>query len=175
MLDHLPQRKYVNGEVLSVGAHDFFISIFFHEQIKSTAKLFNNNIAIALAKGLAPETQISTNSYLVSRCLTKHFTPIITDRIHELNNRYFRKEVNSVKLKYNTSNWGSCSSRGNINISLRLMFAPQDVIDYVLIHELAHLIHQNHSDRYWRVVEKIMPDYQQKEKFLTDNNYKFYL
>jgi hypothetical protein len=70
LLDHLPQRKYVNGEVLSVGQHDFYISVFFHEQPKSTAKLFTNNIAIALAKGLSPDAQASTNSYLVAKCLT---------------------------------------------------------------------------------------------------------
>jgi hypothetical protein len=92
-----------------------------------------------------------------------------------LNDRFFNKEINSVKLKYNTSNWGSCSTRGNINISLRLMFAKQDVIDYVLVHELAHLIHPNHSDRFWRVVERIIPDYREKEKYLVENNYKFYL
>jgi predicted metal-dependent hydrolase len=175
LLDHLPQRKYVNGEVLTVGQHDFFVTIFFQEQQKSTAKVFNNNIAIALAKGLSPEAQASTNSYLVAKCLTKYFTPIVTHRIHELNDRFFNKEINSVKLKYNTSNWGSCSTRGNINISLRLMFAKQDVIDYVLVHELAHLIHPNHSDRFWRVVERIIPDYREKEKYLVENNYKFYL
>nr|MBP6515870.1 M48 family metallopeptidase [Chitinophagales bacterium] len=56
-----------------------------------------------------------------------------------------------------------------------LLFAPQDVIDYVLIHELAHLIHPNHSNRFWHLVEKIMPSYRDKEKFLNDNNHKFYL
>ena len=175
LLDFLPQRKYMNGEVIRIGGYDFFISIFFQDQKKSTAKIFNNQIVISLAKGLSAEAQANTNSYLVCKCLTKFFQPIITERIHELNSRYFGKHINSVKLKYNTSNWGSCSTQGNINISLRLLFAPQDVIDYVLIHELAHLIHPNHSNRFWNLVEKIMPSYRDKEKFLNDNNHKFYL
>ncbi|MCS6819488.1 MAG: M48 family metallopeptidase, partial [Chitinophagales bacterium] len=89
--------------------------------------------------------------------------------------RFFKKQIGAVKIKYNTSNWGSCSARGNINISLRLMFAPDDVIDYVLIHELAHLVHHDHSKEFWRLVERIMPDYREKEKFLYENHFKFYL
>ncbi len=66
LLDFLPQRKYVNGEVIRVGGYDFAINIFFHESAKSTARIFNQQIVIALAKGLSAEAQISTNSYLVS-------------------------------------------------------------------------------------------------------------
>jgi predicted metal-dependent hydrolase len=175
LLDHLPQRKYMNGEVLKMGKYDFYLTIFTQDQKKSTARIYNNQIAILLAKGLTDEARESTTSYLVAKCLTKFFLPIVRDRIHELNNRYFGKQINAVKLKYNTSNWGSCSSQGNINISLRLLFAPDDVVDYVLIHELAHLVHRNHSDRFWNLVERIMPSYREKEKFLSENNFKFYL
>jgi predicted metal-dependent hydrolase len=128
-----------------------------------------------LTRGLSKEAEESTNSYLVARCLSKFFTPIITERIHELNRKYFGKTINSIKLKYNTSNWGSCSSHGNINISVRLMFAPEEVVDYVLIHELAHLVHADHSARFWSLVEKVDPDYYTKEKHLTENNFKYYL
>jgi predicted metal-dependent hydrolase len=175
LLDYLPQRKYVNGEVLQVGAHYFSIHIIYNELNKSSARIHNNYITLSLARGLTKEAENSTCSYLISKCLSKFFLPIVSARIHELNNRYIGKKIASVKIKYNTSNWGSCSTHGNINISLRLMFAPQDVIDYVLIHELAHLIHPNHSSRFWKVVEGIMPNYREKEKHLEDNNYRYYL
>jgi predicted metal-dependent hydrolase len=175
LLDFLPQRKYVNGELLKVGAYDFYLSIFFQDNPKSSARIFNNQIAISLAKGLTEEAKDNTISFLISKCLTKFFLPKVQERIHELNNRYFGKKINTIKLKYNTSNWGSCSSQGNINISLRLMFASNDVIDYVYIHELAHLVHQNHSDRFWKVVESVMPNYMEKEKYLKEHGHKFYL
>jgi hypothetical protein len=175
LLDHLPQRKYSNGEILKVGNHDFRINIFYHDLQKSTARIHNNQIVISIAKGLTKEAEDNANSYLVAKCLSKFFQPIVAQRIHELNQKYFGKNIQSVRMKYNTSNWGSCSTQGNINISTRLMFAPDDVIDYVLIHELAHLIHADHSARFWKVVEKIMPDYAHKEKHLSKNNHQYYL
>jgi len=57
----------------------------------------------------------------------------------------------------------------NINLSTRLLFAPPPVIDYVIIHELTHLIEMNHSSKFWNIVKSIMPDYKQKEKWLKKN------
>jgi predicted metal-dependent hydrolase len=74
-------------------------------------------------------------------------------------------------LKYNQTNWGSCSTRGNINLSTRLLFAPDDVIDYVIIHELAHLLEMNHSNRFWNIVKKAMPEYREKEVWLKKNGH----
>ena len=95
--------------------------------------------------------------------------PEITRRVIELNRKHFQKPVKGVRLKYNHSNWGSCSRSGNINLSTRLLFAPPDVIDYVIVHELAHLVELNHSPRFWNIVEKAVPDYRDKEKWLKEN------
>lgn len=89
--------------------------------------------------------------------------------MHELNQIHFQKDFKSVNLKYNSSNWGSCSTRGNINLSTRLLFAPDTVIDYVIIHELTHLIEMNHSPKFWQLVKGAMPDYKEKEKWLKVN------
>ncbi|MGB3529596.1 MAG: M48 family metallopeptidase, partial [Saprospiraceae bacterium] len=62
-------------------------------------------------------------------------------------------------------------TQGTINLSARLLFAPPVVIDYVIIHELAHLLEHNHSDRYWAIVEQKMPDYQNHEKWLKQNSH----
>ena len=79
-----------------------------------------------------------------------------------MNERHFKKPVKQITMKYATSFWGHCSRNGHIVISARLMFAPQRVIDYVFIHELAHLVHMDHSPRFWKVVEQVMPDYRNK-------------
>ena len=130
---------------------------------------------LSLPKGLNKEVEANTCSYFVAKCLCKFFLPIITERIHELNNRYFKKQLGSIKMKYATSFWGHCSHYGNLVISVRLLFAPQKVIDYVLIHELAHLVHHDHSPRFWKVVEQVMPDYEKAERHLRDYSNRYYL
>ena len=175
LMDSLPQRKYVNGEVLKVGDYEFVISICYHDAGKSTAKIFRNNIVLSLSRGLNKEVEANASSYLVAKCLCKFFLPIITERLHELNDRYFRKDIKSVKMKHATSFWGHCSRNGNLVISVRLLFAPAKVVDYVLIHELAHLVHHDHSPRFWKVVEQVMPDYELAEKHLKEFSNKYYL
>lgn len=64
------------------------------------------------------------------------------------------------------SRWGSCSETGTISLSWRLIFAPVAVMDYVILHELCHLRHLNHSDAYWREVEKFDKNYQQHRAWL---------
>ena len=106
---------------------------------------------------------------LLSRVCTQLFLPEISKRVHEINDKCFHKKIKSVNLKYNSSNWGSCSSANNVNLSTRLLFAPKDVIDYVIIHELAHLYEMNHSKKFWEIVSQVMPNYKEKEKWLSDN------
>jgi hypothetical protein len=64
--------------------------------------------------------------------------------------------------------WGSCSGRGSVNFSWRLMLCDDDVIDYVVVHELAHLREMNHGPHFWAIVEQVLPDYKRrKEKLRT--------
>ena len=62
---------------------------------------------------------------------------------------------------------GSCSSEGNLNFNCRLLFVPDRIVDYVVIHELAHRRFMNHSKAFWKEVEKYMPDYKEQKKLLS--------
>ena len=62
--------------------------------------------------------------------------------------------------------WGSCSSRGRINLNQTLLFLPAHAVRYLLVHELCHTRHMNHSASFWRLVTELMPDYQQHENNL---------
>ncbi len=106
--------------------------------------------------------------HLLSRLVGQDFLPSISRKVHDINHLYFKKKINSINLKYNQTNWGSCSAQGNVNLSTRLLFAPEEVVDYVIVHELAHLIELNHSSRFWKLVADAMPDYQEKEKWLKE-------
>jgi len=68
-------------------------------------------------------------------------------------------EPGSIKVNSAKKRWGSCSSSGNINFTWFLILADESSIDYVIVHELAHIIHLNHSDKFWAEVKKIIPEY----------------
>lgn len=80
-------------------------------------------------------------------------------------------EFNKVKISNAEKRWGSCSTKKNINLSWKLIMAPEKVIDYVIIHELAHLIELNHSRRFWNIVENIDPDYHYSICWLKENGH----
>ena len=65
--------------------------------------------------------------------------------------------------------WGSCSANGSLNFSWRLIMAPLAAVDYVVVHELVHTVFHNHSRRFWKKVEKIIPDYKERRKWLRKN------
>jgi predicted metal-dependent hydrolase len=68
------------------------------------------------------------------------------------------KSVGRVSMRDTKSRWGSCSGRGNLSFSWRLIFAPESVVDYVVAHEVAHLAEMNHGPRFWRLVESLSPN-----------------
>lgn len=82
-----------------------------------------------------------------------------------------RLKYNRVKVTDAQKRWGSCSVKGNLNFSWRLIMAPLKVIDYVVVHELAHLEERNHSARFWNKVGIILPGYEEHKKWLKDNGH----
>jgi predicted metal-dependent hydrolase len=75
----------------------------------------------------------------------------------------------SVGITSARTRWGSCSAAGALNFSWRLIQAPMEAVDYVVIHELVHTLIHNHSRRFWTKLEQIMPDYRERRKWLRSN------
>lgn len=74
-----------------------------------------------------------------------------------------------VFIRAQRKRWGSCSAKGNINLNMKLMFLPYRLARYVLIHELCHTVHLNHSAKYWRLVKMVEPDVEKLEKELSES------
>ena len=83
-------------------------------------------------------------------------------------------DFKQIKITSARTRWGSCSGRGTISFTWRLIMAPPEIIDYVVIHELAHTVHHNHSHDFWDLVRKLLPDYASKRKWLKQNGHRFY-
>lgn len=80
--------------------------------------------------------------------------------------RHLDVKARRLTLRDTTTRWGSCSSAGALNFSWRLIMAPPFVLDYLAAHEVAHLVHMNHSDRFWAVAERLSPHVERAEAWL---------
>jgi len=169
--EEIVEKMYKDGDVITIGDENYKVCIDEKDEgvQSSSGKLLDNTFFIKLTPNISEERKRKHISTLMSRCLGAKKKKEIINKVHELNQKHFKKQINKIFLKNTSSRWGSCSSNENINLSTRLFFAPEDVIDYVIIHELAHLIEQNHSKDFWNLVERAMPDYKTKEKWLKDN------
>jgi len=165
------QRKdFYTGKVVSIRDRSFVLDLKFVDSRNSRARMKDNILTLCISSFLSEERMEKTISQLISKCVAKEFYQGISDRLHHLNELHFpQKKIKTLKLKYAHSLWGSCSHEGNISISTRLLLAPDFVIDYVLVHELAHLLVRNHSQKFWNVIAQALPDFGKSEKWLKEN------
>ncbi len=132
--------------------------------IKPDSKEFAVSIPIHISNDTEQKNDIIKK--LMAKGINQYFLPDIRDRVSALNREHFNAKIGQVKLRYTHSRWGSCSSSGNISLSTRLLLTPKKVIDYVIIHELAHRFEMNHSENFWALVNKAEPNYKKYVQWL---------
>lgn len=121
--------------------------------------------AVELIKKQRPQT-----SQNLIKDQKKNAKDLLHSRVIYFSNK-FGLQYNKVKINNAKKRWGSCTSKGNLNFCWRLAMAPLMVIDYVVVHELSHLEHKDHSKRFWKKVEDILPNYKEQRKWLKDNGH----
>jgi predicted metal-dependent hydrolase len=81
-------------------------------------------------------------------------------------NKFYKQRIEKITIKNQKSRWGSCSGKKNLNFNYKLVFLPIEIADYVIVHEICHLIEMNHSQKFWNQVELQIPDYKTLRKEL---------
>ncbi len=99
----------------------------------------------------------------VRRQLRKMLTPLINETCKIYNVQYKK-----LTFRQTTSRWGSCSMNGTLSFNLKLFFLPQHLREYIVVHEVCHLVEHNHSTAFWNAVAKSVPDYKNKRKELKN-------
>lgn len=99
---------------------------------------------------------------------------IVEERI-KIYQKQLKVKPKIIEIVESKVKWGSCSSDRKLTFNYRLAMAPIEVIDYVIVHELCHLLHMNHDRSFWRRVGSIMPDYKEKEEYLARHGYSMSL
>ncbi len=153
-------KKYLNGEKFLFLGKKY--KLFIVDNI-SKPLIFDQNFQLSY-KYLNKAKEIFKNWYKGKAY------EIIYNKVnyYSLQSGFKYKKINITNAQ---KRWGSCSNRGNLNFSWRLVMAPEKVIDYVTIHEVTHLKERNHSKKFWSKVELLMPDYKIPQKWLKKNGY----
>lgn len=126
-----------------------------------------DDVSFYMPPGLSPD-YIKAVCVQIYRMLAKRDLTLKTfDFAKELGKIPVAVKINGAKTR-----WGSCSSKKNVNYSWFLIMADDDVIDYVVVHELAHMYEMNHSDLFWQIVESVLPDYRERKARLKELQYR---
>ncbi len=169
LLERFRAITYENNSIFNIYDQDFRLKISNEERKTCSAHIGKHkDVIIKCPNNIDNHTQNRLVGMVISRVFSNYFQKDIETRVNYYNQKYFQEEIEAIRLKNNQSNWGSCSTKRNINLSSRLLFAPRDVLDYVIIHELSHLKEMNHSPRFWKIVSDVMPEYEEKEVWLTN-------
>ena len=105
------------------------------------------------------------------RDAAKEYIPKRVEYYHSFTGGSYEK----ITIRDQKTRWGSCSSKGTLSFNYRLMLAPPRVLDYVVVHELCHLTHMNHSANFWNMVASILPEYKEYRKWLKDNGHTLHV
>jgi len=163
-------KEYQTGDILEVFGVSYRLEVFAVPGDRVSAKLIEEHsiIELSIPKSLEDNTDRGKHiSNIIKKVVAKGLKPKVEQRLSYLAKNVVGVRFNNFRLKDSLTNWGSCSGKNNINISIRTLLLPMDKIDYVLIHELCHLKELNHSPEFWGYVEKAMPNYKEAESWIT--------
>jgi len=159
---HLRLAIYCNGEFVITRPRrisELFVEKFIREKADWILKRINS-----AQNNVNPLNLLTRRDYLNNRAQAR---TLIQERL-EYFNKIYKYKYGRINIRNQKTRWGSCSLRGDLNFNFRLLYLPEKVRDYVIVHELCHLKEFNHSSRFWRLVAETMPEFRDLRKKLKN-------
>lgn len=156
----VPDRTFKEGEAFPYLGEEFQLvveALPTHEVDDNTIRLRESTVAQSSIERVLEQ--------FYRREARDHFTQRADYYAEQMGVSYEQIEVRNQRTK-----WGSCSTTGTLGLNWRLMMAPPEVVDYIIVHELAHLQEQNHTDRFWQLVGEQISEYQKQAEWLEQNS-----
>lgn len=157
-------RSYESGDIFLYLGNEYILEILVDKITIGTSVSLENNKLIVRSN--------SNNKDVIQRALKKWYTDETLGIVKERINYYklfFEDTVTSIKIKDQKSRWASCTYKNEILFNLRCSMMPIQIIDYIVVHEMCHMEHRNHSKDFYLAVERILPDYKERVKWLKNN------
>ncbi|EMY59668.1 M48 family metallopeptidase [Leptospira terpstrae] len=159
----IPKKlKFIEGE----NTHIFGNQTTIHLVEKIKYKYLGKILELPYTK--SEQSQIRKGKLILKEILQKKLEPMIASISESLNTK-----VTKVSIKTMRSLWGSCNSKNEISLNLSLVHCPDHIIEYIVLHEIAHTIEHNHSSKFWEIVKSKNPTYKQAEKWLKEYGKKY--
>lgn len=165
----IPKKTYVNGELFLFQGEEYPLDITLDEATVRAHLIFDTRFLIT-----TPIDDPAIYRELLEKFYRKATRTLVLERIGYYK-KYIQVEPNRVVIKQQKNRWGSCSSLKNLNFNWILAMASHLALDYVVVHEMCHLIHMNHSKAFWQLVEAILPNYRQGKVWLKENTHRLNL
>lgn len=157
-------RSYESGDIFLYLGKEYMLEVLVDKITIGTSVSLENNKLIVRSN--------SNNKDVIQRALKNWYTDetlvIVKERINYYK-LFFEDTVTSIKIKDQKSRWASCTYKNEILFNLRCSMMPIQIIDYIVVHEMCHMEHRNHSKDFYLAVERILPDYKERVKWLKNN------
>lgn len=167
----LSKKDFMSGETFPYLGRNYRLKVTRSDSLKEEkCKLLNGRLHVCINKKLQGRAVKKS----VREKLVEWYMERAEEKINERINRYavqIGKWPKKVLIKNQEKRWGSCSHSGTVRFNWKAVMTPITAFDYIIVHELCHLLYPNHSERFWHKVESIVPDYRQKRSWLKDNSY----
>lgn len=160
------RREYVNGEALPYLGRNYRLKLVVSEEY--SVKLKSGYLIVSYPRS----DDEQKNEITIRRLLTTWYQSHAYDRLREKTSRYAEKigvKPTAVKIDDFKARWGSCLHTGEVAYNWRIIMSSHQIVDYIVVHELCHLLEHNHGPRYWQLVERIIPNYQDCREWLKLN------
>ncbi|AEH60762.1 protein of unknown function DUF45 [Methanosalsum zhilinae DSM 4017] len=164
------EKKFVDGEIFLLKGQSYSLKIDFNTSEGGIVEIKDDQLIVSISPTISRYGQSVFIRNLLIDFYRKEAEKTIFERI-KYYLKFFDSEPASIKIKYMKSRWGSCSGQNRLSFNMRIIMAKVDVIDYLIVHELCHLKHKNHSRKFWNSVKAILPDYEKRKKWLRENEY----
>ena len=156
-------KEYVDGEAFAYLGRNYRLKCA--NGSEESVKLKSGYLNVTTKNG-------KRNSEHIKAAIEQWYRTKALSRLVDKNKRYsaiLKVEPTSINLKDYKAMWGSCSPKGVVSYNWRIILAPHKIVDYIVVHELCHLIEPNHSSKYWKQVRSVIPDYKNSKEWLKNN------